>query len=122
MEIGYVYEDATDINCGRGAGGKNMLDTEVGEKGWLGNPFVIREQAEQKHKERSSIEIVDSRAESIEKFEQALREKCVRNPRFRAAVADLAGQNLGCWCQGIDEDGPACHTEAIRRVVQELNE
>jgi len=33
----------------------------------------------------------------------------------------LEGQTLGCWCQSVDESGPACHGEVIKEWVERLN-
>ena len=32
----------------------------------------------------------------------------------------LAGKTLGCWCQRLDEDSPACHAEVIAEHADRL--
>jgi len=45
------------------------------------------------------------------------------NPQFRAAVHDLEGATLGCWCQRAHEDdGGRCHGEVIATTVARLTE
>lgn len=74
-------------------------------KGWLGNPFTVEEYG---------------REESIRRFEEAFEHRLVYDARFRLAVRKLAGKVLGCWCQRLDEDEPACHAEVIAKHADRL--
>jgi len=59
--VGHCKFDATDEYVGRGPGGCDMMETEVGERGWLGNPFALDDGY--------------SRAESIDRFREAFEAK-----------------------------------------------
>jgi hypothetical protein len=104
--VGHCKADSTDVYVGRGPGGRSMHDTPIGERGWLGNPYPADEYG---------------RGESIENFREAFEEKLKLNDAFREAVGDLAGQDLGCWCQHLDEDGPACHAEIIAEHADRIS-
>ena len=82
-----------------------MLDASPEMRGWLGNPYPADEYG---------------REECIEKFREAFEQKLENDPVFRRAVRDLAGKTLGCWCQSVDADGPACHGEVIAEHVDRL--
>jgi hypothetical protein len=104
--VGHCKADETDEYVGRGQNGRHMLSVgKPGLRGWLGNPFTMEDY---------------SREESIEKFREAFADKLDRHPEFRDAVRDLAGQTLGCWCQRLDEDSPACHAEVIAEKADKL--
>lgn len=97
-KVGHCKRDETDVYAGRGPNGRHLLDTKPTQRGWLGNPFTLDDH---------------SREDSIRKFESVFTDKLERDDEFRQAVAELSGSTLGCWCQGIDDDGPACHAEVI---------
>lgn len=103
--VGHCKADETDVYAGRGPDAANLLNTRVGERGWLGNPHTVDE---------------NGRELCIEKFRIDFENKLARDPTFAAAVADLSGQTLGCWCQRLDEDGPACHAEVIAEYADRL--
>jgi hypothetical protein len=97
--VGHCKADETDVYVGRGQHGRHMLSVaKPGTRGWLGNPFSLGDH---------------DRAESIERFRAAFERKLERDDKFREAVGDLSGQVLGCWCQQLDDDSPACHGEII---------
>ncbi len=102
--VGHCKADETDIYVGRGQNGRDMLSVgKPGKRGWLGNPFTLDDG--------------HSREESIDRFRDAFYDKLGRDDEFRAAVEDLDGDVLGCWCQRLDEDSPACHAEVIADYV-----
>ena len=104
--VGHCKHDATDVYAGRGRGGRDMLSVpKPGKRGWLGNPFTLDDH---------------SRAESIRAFRQAFEDKLQRDDEFRAAVADLAGKTLGCWCQHVSDSEPGCHAEVIAEWADRL--
>lgn len=108
VRVGHCKADSTDVYAGRGKNGRHMLSVgKPNNRGWLGNPFTLENH---------------SREESIEKFREAFEDKLERDDEFRSAVADLSGKTLGCWCQRLDEDGPACHAEVIAEHVDKLKE
>ena len=83
-----------------------MLSVSEPEKrGWLGNPFTLENH---------------ERAESIQAFRQAFEDKLQRDDDFRAAVANLAGKTLGCWCQHVSDSEPGCHGEVIAEWADRL--
>jgi len=49
-----------------------------------------------------------TRAESIEEYRKWFKEQIRTNPEFRAAVEELRGETLGCWCKP-----KACHADVI---------
>jgi hypothetical protein len=103
--VGHCKHDDCDEYAGRGPGGRDFIETEVGERGWLGNPFTLEDH---------------SREESIRKFHVAFEIALARDAELREAVAELSGMTLGCWCQRLDEDGPPCHGEVIAEHADRL--
>lgn len=104
-QVGHCKADETDVYAGRGTGGRNMNDTKIGARGWLGNPHTLENH---------------TREESIGKFRTDFEAKLRGDEEFREAVADLSGKTLGCWCQGLEDDGPACHAEVIAEWADKL--
>lgn len=97
--VGHCKQDDVDQYAGRGPGNANINTAAPGAvRGWLGNPYTLDDY---------------TREESIEKFREDFEAKLENDEAFREAVADLSGSVLGCWCQRLDEDEPACHAEII---------
>lgn len=96
-----------DVDIGRAKKGeeerKHMLNTEVGNKGWLGNPFIL-----EKHGGDYT------REESIKKFKEKFYEKLKNDPEFKQAVKQLKGKVLGGWCKP-----KACHGDVIVEYLEE---
>ena len=84
-----------------------MFNTSVGNRGWLGNPHTVANY---------------TREISIKCFRLAFEQRLEEDDEFRNAVRDLAGKTLGCWCQRLDDDGPACHAEVIAEHADRLAE
>ena len=103
--VGHCKADPFDVYIGRGAGGRDMLETPIGKRGWLGNPHSVDDYG---------------REGSIERFRKAFEHRLETDDEFRARVRDLAGKRLGCWCQRLDEDEPACHGEVIAEHADRL--
>lgn len=104
--VGHTKADETDVYAGRGKGGRNMKNTKIGTRGWLGNPHRLEDGY--------------TRAESIDLFRDDFEGKLRGDDEFREAVRELSGKTLGCWCQHLDEDGPACHAEVIAEWADKL--
>lgn len=104
-KVGHCKADNTDQYVGRGPNGRDMTNTPVGERGWLGNPYSLDSH---------------SREESVEKFARDFCERLQADSNFAEAVASLKGDVLGCWCQGVDESEPACHAEVIAEAADIL--
>lgn len=106
--VGHVIEDGEDIDvyAARGSGRKAMGEVPIGKRGWLGNPYTLED--------------ADSRAACIEAFKADFIARLKQDTEFRDAVVDLSGKTLGCFCQTIDEEGPACHAEVIAEHADRL--
>lgn len=104
--VGHCKRDETDVYVGRGRDGRNLNTAKIGARGWLGNPH--------------SLEDGYNRDESLMLFREDFEAKLRGDDEFREAVADLSGKTLGCWCQSVDEDGPACHGEIIAEWADRL--
>lgn len=96
--VGHWMQDDCDVYAGRGRNGNRFGSAEIGEHGWLGNPY----RADEYGRERC-----------IEKFRNVFERRLSDDKKFREAIRELAGKRLGCWCQRLDEDSPACHAEVI---------
>lgn len=103
--VGHCKADGTDVYVGRGPGGLDMFSTAIGQRGWLGNPHSVDDHG---------------REGSIVLFRVAFEHRLELDGEFRAAVRQLAGQTLGCWCQRLDDDAPACHAEVITEHADRL--
>lgn len=104
--VGHCRNDSTDIYIGRGDhGDAHLNNTPIGERGWLGNPYPKDDHG---------------RAECIDLFRSDFEARLESDPEFKQAVAELAGQTLGCWCQRAADDGPACHGEVIATHADRL--
>lgn len=106
-QVGHWRHDRCAVYIGRSRGGEgHMLNTPVGERGWLGNPFLVEDHG---------------REGCIERFREAFKARLNEDPVFPSAVRELHGEVLGCWCQRLAADGPACHGEVIAEWVDRLN-
>jgi len=103
--VGHCKQDKTHEYIGRGTGSRDMHETPVGQRGWLGNPYTLDDY---------------SREESIKLFRQDFEDRLTRDAEFRDAVRDLAGCVLLCWCQEYGADAPACHAEVIAEHADRL--
>lgn len=103
--VGHCKMDSTDVYVGRGPSSRDMNETQVGERGWLGNPYTV--------------DLYD-REESIEQFRSDFETRLAEDAGFRSRVRELSGAVLGCWCQRLDEDAPACHAEVIAEYADWL--
>lgn len=106
--VGHCKADETNVYVGRGTGGRNMTNTKIGVRGWLGNPHALDDGY--------------TRGESIDLFRDDFEARLRGDEEFRDAVRDLAGETLGCWCRRIDDDSPACHAEVIAEHADRLAE
>jgi hypothetical protein len=97
--VGHVKQDDIDVYVGRDNNGEGMFANDIGERGWLGNPFPLGAGF--------------TREESVEKFKDVFLERLNDDAEFAAAVADLSGKTLGCWCRSVEEETPICHGDII---------
>ena len=106
-QVGHCRHDDIDVYAGRGSNGDaHLLNTDVHERGWLGNPFRTDEHG---------------RVQCIERFRSEFEACLDEDDEFREAVAQLQGKVLGCWCQRLDDEGPACHGEVIAEWADRLD-
>jgi len=103
--VGHCKRDETDVYIGRGPNGRDMLSTALGARGWLGNPHTVEDHG---------------REGCIERFRKAFEYRLENDDEFRHAVRQLHGKTLGCWCQSVRADGPACHGEVIAEWADKL--
>ncbi|THE65834.1 DUF4326 domain-containing protein [Salinadaptatus halalkaliphilus] len=104
--VGHCKQDDCSVYIGRGYDGEAMGDVEIGERGWLGNPYPLDDGY--------------SREESIRLFALDLLERIDEDPQFRKALFDIQGETLGCWCHGLDEEEPACHGDVLARAIDAI--
>ena len=108
IRVGHCKKDSCTVYIGRSDNGDgHMLSKDVGQDGWLGNPFP-----KDKH----------GRVQCVEMFRDEFEARLERDEMFRKAVKGLQGEVLGCWCQRLNDDGPLCHGEVITEHVRRLNE
>lgn len=112
-QVGHCKANDTDVYIGRGDQFANITTTPIGNRGWLGNPFVVETHARQAHYDSDAVTVVPTRSESINRFRDVFEQRLNTDEEFRNAVAALAGSTLGCWCQHVSDDTPACHGEVI---------
>lgn len=89
------------VDIGRPDRNIHMNNTEVGEPGWLGNPYP---------KDEYGREIC------IEMFREDFEERIEEDDEFREAVEDLQGEVLGCYCKPA-----ACHGDVILEYIKEAS-
>ena len=99
--VGHCRQDDIDVYIGRHGddGESHLLNTAIGDPGWLGNPFPLS---------------TFNREESVAAFTKALTTRIDQEPLFARALAErVHGQILGCWCRQLDEDEPVCHGDVL---------
>jgi hypothetical protein len=98
--------EKADVYCGRGNVG--AVPRNIGEKGWLGNPYVIGNtcyRCKQIHKDGGSTLIC---------YEEYLKER-LEQPEFVEALKQLKGKKLGCFCKP-----KPCHTDILIKYIDKL--
>ena len=74
------------------------VDVYIGRGGPFGNPFVLG--------------VDGDRAEVIRKFGIYFKERLERDASFKAAVEELRGKRLGCFCAPLP-----CHGDVIAEYL-----
>lgn len=77
---------------------KQTYDTYIGRPSKWGNPFVIGKDG--------------TREEVIQKY----REWLMKQEDLLAALPELKGRRLGCWCAP-----ESCHGDVLKELVDELD-
>jgi len=106
MTRGHYPTGRDTVYAGRGAEKSHLNNTEVGERGWLGNPYPVNDDR--------------TREEAVEQFRRDFEQRLTQDDEFRDAVRDLAGSVLLCWCQEYGAESPACHAEVIAEHADRL--
>lgn len=86
-----IYESSYDCYVGPPHDGRDPRELQVGQLGWLANPFID-----------GSVE------ENNRLFERYFIERVSSDKRFKLGVLSLYGRRLGCLCDGED-----CHALAV---------
>lgn len=110
--VGHHRKDDVDVYIGRDRRDgelKHLNNTEVGKRGWLGNPFV-----EDIQNQEYTLE------ESVEAYRDSFHSRIETDPEFREAVAEFQGGVLGCWCRTLDSSRPHCHGDVIAEYLNSL--
>lgn len=84
----------------------------VARPGRWGNPFLIhpgQEPGRQWHGAASGFYSVPTRADAVACFAEMMRSPGEKADALRAALPELRGKNLACWC-GPDEE---CHADVL---------
>jgi len=98
VNINHVRHDEWDVYIGRKNDGVyHMNSVDVGEPGWLGNPYKLSE---------------NTRSEAIQKYRRAFYKRLDEDPDFKEAVEELRGKTLACHCKPKD-----CHGDVIREYL-----
>lgn len=99
-----------DIYIGRADGvDAHLNNTSPREPGWLSNSYRIGEHGD-----------VHTREQSLALYCRDLLSCVGSNSAFVAALAQLKGQRLACYCRHSRETDPACHDDILVDVVDTL--
>lgn len=101
--------DPDYVYIGRGPGKRHMMNTPVGEKGWLGNPVAVGETC-------PACGGVHAEAGSTLPCYEKLLDERLRDDGFRRALLALKGKRfLVCWCRPADgfQDRRICHGQVL---------
>ncbi|MCU4799717.1 DUF4326 domain-containing protein [Halobacteria archaeon HArc-gm2] len=111
--VGHTQHDSADVYAGRGGdnGEKDLLTAEIGEDGWLGNPYPLGE--------------FGSREEVVALFTDQLLTLLENEPEYRQTLVEqVRGKVLGCWYHRLEEigheDAPLCHADVLARAVDRV--
>jgi len=85
--------DSRVVHCKR-----SRYDVYIGRPSKWGNPFTIGRDGD--------------RGDVIERYERWLRSQ----PELLAALPELAGKTLGCWCAPR-----ACHGDVLARLARDTS-
>lgn len=106
--VGHWMVDDADIYIGRAGpdGDRDITNTDLGERGGLGNPFRLTDH---------------DRDESVSRFLRLALDRVDTDREFRRYLAEeVHGSTLGCWCRSLDEDRPVCHGDVLAKLADAL--
>ena len=106
----HVEEDY-DVHIGRRSDENDTIITvSIGERGWLGNPFMFEEDGG-----------TWARDEGVAMFMHALFQRMDDDPEFVDALGQLKGKRLACHCRRSDEAEPKCHGDVLAAVIDRIS-
>lgn len=76
--------------------------TPIDRSTQFGNPFLLKKDGGEY-----------TREESVEAYRELFHKEIENDPEFRAAVEELRGKTLGCWCSP-----QACHGDVILEYLR----
>lgn len=104
IEVAHVRIDSDiDVYGGRGKNAAHISNTQVGERGWLGNPYKIT-----KHQPRLEV---------IARYSDVFLNRVKDDVTFKRAVHGLRGKRVGCWCRSVTASEPPCHLDVVDRYL-----
>jgi hypothetical protein len=115
--VGHCKADETDVYVGRGPGGRDMLSTAIGQRGWLGNPHTVTEEDDSIWLKCPTCDRKHSRQEAVRLYEAVLRTRLKYDEDFKEQFKQLRGKKLGRHCSP-DE---LCHGEIILELLDEVS-
>lgn len=83
---------------------KEPYDVYIGRPSKWGNPFSYKPNTLAKYR-------VKNREESIQKYREWIRTQ----PQLLAALHELLGKTLGCWCKPLP-----CHGDVLVELINEM--
>jgi hypothetical protein len=100
---------------------KHFANTAIGDRGWLGNPYVTAEHAGPEHREQADVRVVETREEAVARFCMDFTAAVDDNHDLRRKLyEDVRGRVLGGWCQALEDDDPLCHLEVVADVADRI--
>lgn len=84
---------------------REKFDVYIGRPSKWGNPFALKPTAH-------AAEFVASRDEALRRYEEWVRSQ----PSLMAALGELRGKTLGCWCKP-----KPCHGDILARLSYEVS-
>ena len=90
----------------RGGDLAHAANTNPPQPGWLGNPFLMNDDADQ----------VTERRRVIAAWTRYFLERVETDQQFREAVRRLRGKRVACWCRGVSQERTAetwCHLDVV---------
>lgn len=88
---------------------RHARNTDPGERGWLGNPYVAPD------------DHPVSRQTAIAAWASYFLRRVERDAEFREAVEDLRGDRVACWCRGVTQERTPetwCHLDVVDAYLQ----
>lgn len=100
-----------DVDITRGPNGESLAHTAVGDPGWLGNPTLSDQNGGTWPHELA-----------ISLYYHAFIKRFETDPEFNRAIPDLTGKRLACDCRHSHQDGPRCHGDVTRDLVEHITQ